>query len=81
MSRTSERSPRIVSDRALEMIMREVLDGMMELSLEMAFSGDGAVFQILDTGSHEKRSTPIPDSHDRQSAEVIDFPQLRQVAC
>lgn len=80
MSHDKEQPTRVVSDRALEMIMRDVLDGMMELSLEAAFSGQGSVFQILDTPGRQGRPKR-PGKQAEQSAEVIEFPQYRQAAC
>ena len=37
-----------LSDRALEMIMRDVLDGLEEWSLESAYQGNSREFEVID---------------------------------
>ncbi|MCP3867222.1 MAG: hypothetical protein GY703_03830 [Gammaproteobacteria bacterium] len=72
-----------VSDRALEMVMRDVLDGMMELSLETAYQRNGLEFEILPMEWPEfgkaKMEAEGGESH-RDTADIIDFPQLRRAA-
>lgn len=71
-----------VSDRALEMVMRDVLDGMIELSLEAAFAQNGSEFEIIDialTG----RGTAGPGrgaANATGQAEILPFPALRRAA-
>jgi hypothetical protein len=54
---------------ALELAMREVLEGMQELSLQVAYS-------------HADSRVPIvpdePPARSRPTAEVIPFPRLRR---
>ena len=70
-----------VSDRALEMIMRDVLDGLFELSLESSFSAHSDDFEILDIrpeGAECKRTQQV--GNENLNAEIIDFPNLKR-AC
>ncbi|WP_260294490.1 hypothetical protein [Sedimenticola hydrogenitrophicus] len=70
-----------ISDRALEMIMRDVLDGLLELSLESSLCADTTDFEILEirpaqTGRPNQRRT---DARKTEAA-IIDFPNLKR-AC
>lgn len=56
---------------ALELAMREVLDGMAELSLQVAFAHADYRVPIADANGSA-------DSTERPSAEVIPFPRLRR---
>ena len=79
-----KQQPTRVSDRALEMVMRDVLDGMMELSLVSAYSERNVDFEIIaiereDSGGHNAVSADRgPDAYS--SADIISFPQLRKAA-
>jgi len=53
--------------------MREVLEGMQELSLQVAYSHADFQLPILD-GDGSKKPTSRP------SAEVIPFPRLRRAS-
>ncbi len=70
MSRPSNKAP--MSNRALEMIMRDVLGGMEELSLRSGYETqleDDFDFQLI-------REAPEPDQ-----AKILYFPQpLRRIA-
>ncbi len=74
-------TPIPVSDRALEMVMRDVLDGMLELSLESAYA-NGMEFQIVEIG--DVRRNTKPRSTDRSGndtpADILPFPPLRKAA-
>ena len=59
--------------RALEIAMREVLEGMQELSLQVAYSHADFRVPVLDADGPER---PGP----RPSAEVIPFPRLRRAS-
>lgn len=78
-----KQQPTRVSDRALEMVMRDVLDGMMELSLVSAYSERSVDFEIIsiegehDEGHHAASADQEPDAY---SADIISFPQLRKAA-
>lgn len=68
-----------VSDRALELIMRDVLDGLFELSLESSFTAHGGEFEILEI--HPDQKSPqqhTPAAEDKGKADVIDFPGLKR---
>lgn len=76
-----DRNTASLSDRALEMIMRDVLDGMQEWSLESAYSDAASGFEIIDIQpAREKRQgqgeikTTAEDGH----GEIIHFPQKRR---
>ncbi|MCW8890446.1 MAG: integration host factor subunit beta [Sedimenticola sp.] len=70
-----------VSDRALELIMRDVLDGLFELSLESSFSAHSGEFEILEIRPDQK---PVHQQSqaidDKTKADVINFPGLKR-AC
>ncbi len=78
-----KQQPTRVSDRALEMVMRDVLDGMMELSLVSAYSEHGVDFEIISIerehvdDHHAASADKEPDAY---SADIISFPQLRKAA-
>ncbi|MES9961536.1 MAG: hypothetical protein ABW089_13990 [Sedimenticola sp.] len=69
-----------VSDRALEMIMRDVMDGLVEISLESAFSDRVCDFEIIANrmSGQPRRKPPLSDK--RTDAEVIDFPRLKRAS-
>lgn len=70
-----------VSDRALEMIMRDVLDGLFELSLESSLCADTTDFEILEIRpTHSERHPHQRTDNRRTDAEIIDFPTLKR-AC
>jgi len=70
-----------VSDRALEMIMRDVLDGLFELSLESSLCAEIIDFEILEIRPTGVRGNPHKRTHDQMTdAEIIDFPNIRR-AC
>jgi hypothetical protein len=76
-----------VSDRALEMVMRDVLDGMLELSLESAYSTSCAAdFEIIEIvsecnfGKARKEKDSVPKNPTDQ-ADILPFPPLRKAAC
>ena len=75
-----------VSDHALEMVMRDVLDGMLELSLESAYAISCAEFEIIEIApEHAFGKTHRKPESARKSrsdlSEVLPFPQLRKAAC
>lgn len=74
-------TPATVSDRALEMIMRDVLDGLLELSLESSLCADIAEFEILEIRpAGNRRQCHTEPTGCARDAQVIDFPDLRS-AC
>ena len=74
-------SNRIISDRALEMVMRDVLDGMEEATLESAFNRKSSDLKILSITplSHEKKEEVGLNSNQRK-AEVIYPLQFKKQA-
>jgi hypothetical protein len=69
----SEDNPDRAALRALEIAMREVLEGMQELSLQVAYSHADFHIPTLDADGAELAKT-------RPSAEVIPFPRLRRAS-
>lgn len=75
-----------VSDRALEMVMRDVLDGMLELSLESAYSISCAEFEIIEIAPEHAfgkahRKPDVARKSQPDLADILPFPQLRKAAC
>ena len=77
-------SPIKVNDRALEMLMRDVLDGMMDFTLDTAFTEDAPGFEILEIrpehSSYHRMAKDYQAKRDFKSAEIIPFPLMQQ-AC
>ncbi|MCW8904259.1 MULTISPECIES: hypothetical protein [Sedimenticola] len=69
-----------ISDRALELIMRDVLDGLFELSLESSLCADIADFEILEIRPAISRNQHRRVDSSKADAEIIDFPNLKR-AC
>ncbi len=75
--------PPAVGDRALEMVMREVLDSMEEMSLEAGLSPLDGGFEIIDIAPERHTiRTPEPEIAEDtgEEAEVIEFQPLRRAA-
>ena len=73
--------PKPISDRALEMIMRDVLDGVMELSLESAFKDSLCEFEIIEISPANKKQLRKESrlySDQPHDAEIISFPNLKR---
>ncbi len=69
-----------VSDRALEMVMRDVLDSLSELSLESGFKPTDGGFEIIEIYPvHRERSTS-PEKTNGEEADILQFPDLRRAA-
>ena len=78
-----KQQPTRVSDRALEMVMRDVLDGMMELSLVSAYSERSVDFEVVTierAHDEDRRAASANQEPDACSADIISFPQLRKAA-
>ncbi len=69
-----------LSERALEMVMRDVLEGLEDLALSAALASGDSGCQILSISDgrveapHKNRTTPAT------AAEVIDLDVYRKVA-
>ncbi len=80
MANKKETLPR-VSDQALEWVMHDVLDGLLELSLESALSDGSADFQIIEIAPETQPSCPSPGSNSADmplQAKIIPFPSPRK---
>ena len=76
-----KQQPTRVSDRALEMVMRDVLDGLMELSLVSAYREHGVDFEIIAIEKEHgdgDRGASVDKAPDVYSADILNFPQLRK---
>ena len=76
------RKPKVLSDRALEMILRDVLSGIYDLSLRSSASAESMGFEILSiepvstpTGCSAAENVPAGDDGDKPEATVV--PLLR----
>ncbi|MES9874162.1 MAG: integration host factor subunit beta [Candidatus Sedimenticola sp. PURPLELP] len=69
-----------VSDRALEMIMRDVMDGLVEVSLESAFSDRICDFEIIEIEPRRHKTTSARTSQQNEDAEVIEFTRLKRAS-
>lgn len=74
-----------ISERALEMVMRDVLDGMSDWSIGSALSGPCCEFEIIEIEPARQRMRPAPsrfnqppEECDTAACEVIDFPVKRR---
>ncbi len=65
-----------LSDEALEMVMRDVLDGLQELALERALISDTSACRVLSIGSRKTAATSRSGGGG-QYAKVVDLQQYR----
>ncbi len=78
-------TPTVISDPALEMIMRDVIDSMCEFSLESGFQPADGGFKIIEIYPANREDTDSYNKHRSESAdmadsEIIEFPDLRRAA-
>ncbi len=75
-------TPTVISDPALEMIMRDVIDSMCELSLASGFQPTDGGFEIIDIfpANKEDAYTNKNSQPNLEESEVIEFPDLRRAA-
>ncbi len=78
-----QKIPLSVSDRALEMVMRDVLDSLSELSLESGFQPTDGGFEIIDIFPAQRSNTRnkkdrCGKSSNRQKGEILQFPNPRR---
>lgn len=59
-----------ISDKALELIVRDVLDGMEELAIYQGLLSGADGFEIVAADSADPATEPAPGT----SAKVLDFP-------
>lgn len=77
--------PATLSHRALEMVMRDVLENMSEMSLEAGFSPTDGGFEIIEIVPEHPAPRPMRKpqkalAEEEMESEVIDFPNyLRAV--
>lgn len=79
MNHQNDKSP--LNNQALELVMRDVLDGMLEMSLAVGFApGHAGGFEILEIAP-EQAATPTANTRcEKQEAEndaIRDFPYLK----
>lgn len=79
--------PAPVSDQALEMVMRDVLDGMLELTLDFAFAEHAGNLEIIEiapaqVGHNSAAGNADPEvlATTERAAEVLRFPLLKKAA-
>ena len=80
--RKEREAPVQISDRALEMIMRDVLDGLVDFSLESGFTPQNPYFEIIQIGEtvFTPPSISKDDSEDNNLADILEFAPLKMVA-
>jgi hypothetical protein len=73
--------PATIGHRALEMTMRDVLDHMLEISLESGFSPLDGGFEIIEIAPEQPSDTlaGTAESADKNDTAVVEFPALRAV--
>jgi len=69
-----------VSDRALEMVMRDVLDSLSELSLESGFKPSDGGFEIIEIYPAHRENSSGRDKTVNEEANILQFPDLRRAA-
>ncbi len=74
-----------VSDRALEMVMRDVLDSLSEISLESGFKPSDGGFEVIEIyPAHREKSNSSNDvrksTSDSEEGEILQFPDLHRAA-
>jgi len=72
-----------ISDRALEMVMRDVLDELTELSLESAYANSDHTFEVIDISPPEQNPKPLESvkvgAHTTE-AEIFEFTSLKRAS-
>jgi hypothetical protein len=66
-----------LSDEALEMVMRDVLDGLQELALERALISDICACRIISIENSRKAVPDEPVTKPAIHGQVMDFQQYR----
>jgi N-acetylglucosamine kinase-like BadF-type ATPase len=72
------KNPATIEDQGLEMVMRDVLDNMLEISLEAGFRPTDTGFEILEVSAAD--ATPDLPAKDEEAGEILDFPSLHQAS-
>ncbi|MCP4997046.1 MAG: integration host factor subunit beta [Gammaproteobacteria bacterium] len=70
-------TPKTISDKALELVMRDVLDGMLDISAESAFSLCSDSFRIIEISPERYKSGT---TNEDTEAEILPFPPRSRVA-
>ncbi len=72
-----------ISDRALEMVMRDVLDELTELSLESAYANSDYTIEVVDISPPGQNPKPLEsvkaDAHTTE-AEIFEFTPLKRAS-
>jgi hypothetical protein len=73
--------PTVLSNQALEMVMRDVIDSMSDFSLESGFKPSDGGFEIIEIyPAHKENSSLRQNCTEREDSEIIEFPDLRRAA-
>ena len=67
---------RTLGPKAMEMVMRDVLDGMEDMAIMKSYESCRDVFEIVEITPPETKSAPEPLNGNK--AEIIPFEQKRQ---
>ena len=79
--RKEKKAPVQISDRALEMIMRDVLDGLVDFSLESGFAPGNPHFEIIQIGETRFPPSQVPqEKREKSLADILEFTPLKMVA-
>jgi hypothetical protein len=74
--------PTALTDKALEMVMRDVIDSMCEYSLESGLTPSDSGFEIIDIFPAHKETTARKqhqtEATEMEDSEVIEFPNLHR---
>jgi hypothetical protein len=74
-------TPTVLTDRALEMVMRDVIDSMNDFSLESGFKPSDGGFEIIEIyPAHREEHARKQHHTEMEDSEVIEFPDLRRAA-
>jgi hypothetical protein len=72
-------TPTVLTDQALEMVMRDVIDSMCEFSLESGFKPSDGGFEIIEIyPAHRENYSATRHHTEMEDSEVIEFPDLRR---
>ncbi len=76
------KTPTVLTDRALEMVMRDVIDSMIEYSLESGLEPSDGGFEIIEICPAHRREAAARQRTNKKAekadSEIIEFPDLRR---
>jgi hypothetical protein len=79
----NQNNQRVVSERALEMLMRDVIDSLSEFALESGFTPTDGGFEIIEIYPDKQNNAKSGKDHrdgftDTESGDILRFPNLRR---